>query len=366
MRAYTLAVALLLVSGWAHAKDYAKQMQFQLFRPCTGNAALCGPMLLASGEVDDGAPERLKKLLQGMNASPRVVFDSPGGNLVAGIELGEVIRRFGLNTALGTQYSEETPAGMVVIASDIGCYSACAYAFMGGVSRFVLDGAKFGVHQFYGAREDHQAVTQVAVAVLSQYMKRMGVDRDLLDIASLTSSDEMTEISKADAVLYNLDNTMPSLASWQIQPLDDGDMAVVTVQQRPGSDSQTVVGLALLDTDKTQLAVVVRVKDIITRRSHDQIPNYLPEDGEHATICAGNKKCALLTPRVPWSYDSSDMSIMAIYTTSLEDLVSVVVDEAPLRIEAGFPAVAEDLDPSVQLGREGLRPAMLSLLKRSL
>jgi hypothetical protein len=347
------------------AKDYPKQMRFEFFQPCAGSASYCGPMLLAQGEIDAGAPERLKDMLQSINYYPRIVFDSPGGNLLAGLQMGELIRSWGLNTALGLQYSEEVGGSIRIVASEVGCYSACAYAFMGGTSRFVLDGAHFGVHQFSGAVEDQQASAQVTLAVLSQYMKRMGVDRDLLDVASLTSADEVTEIAHADAVQYNLDNTSPALADWKLLPLDDGEMAVTVIQQKAGSDSRTFVGFAKLPDDRTRIAIVVRALGLVSQRSPALIPNYLPDGDSEATLCSGELLCVPLTLVDAWAYDAPSNSLVGVYTAPVDAVISTVIDSAPLRISIGFPEAANDLDPSVTLGREGLSGALLSLLKQS-
>jgi hypothetical protein len=358
-------LCLAILCGTAVAKEYEKTMRFEVFQPCAGTASFCGPMILAQGELDPGAPERLKKILQSMNVYPRVVFDSPGGNLLAGVQMGELIRSWGLNTAIGLGYMKETPDGMHAVALDVGCYSACAYAFMGGVSRYVLDGAHFGVHQFSGAVENQQASTQVTLAFLSQYMKRMGVDRDLLDVASLTSADDVTEIAHQDAVQFNLDNTTPAAADWKLMPLDDGEMAVTVTQQKAGSDSSTFVGFAKLPGDRARIAIVVRALNLVSQRSPALIPNYLPDEASEATLCSGETVCAPLTLADAWSYDPSKNTMVGVYTAPVDAVIKAVIDRAPLRINIGFSEAANDIDPSVELGREGLESALLSLLKQS-
>lgn len=85
---YLWVFVLLALAGVAGAKEYASTMHFVVFQPCMGSASFCAPMVLAQGELDPAAPERLKALLQKMVGSPRIVFDSPGGNLVAGLNNG--------------------------------------------------------------------------------------------------------------------------------------------------------------------------------------------------------------------------------------------------------------------------------------
>lgn len=83
-----------------------------------------------------------------------VAFDSSGGNLRAGLLLGMVLRGAGLNSLVADQYTEELfedgsfETVIFPVSTDVGCFSACAYAFMGGVSRKLEEGDRIGVHQF--------------------------------------------------------------------------------------------------------------------------------------------------------------------------------------------------------------------------
>lgn len=58
----------------------------------------------------------------------KVLLHSPGGSLIAGLELGELIRARGMETEIGIWKSEGTFGDTV----DGGyCMSACSYAFLG-------------------------------------------------------------------------------------------------------------------------------------------------------------------------------------------------------------------------------------------
>jgi len=61
------------------------------------------------------------------------------------------------------------------VLPDSGCFSACAYAFMGGSDRRVLKDGALGVHQFYGRSGEIDEGSSQAV-----------VSRHLLDVASVT------------------------------------------------------------------------------------------------------------------------------------------------------------------------------------
>src|SRR6266567_9560998 len=72
-----------------------------------------------------------------------VAFSSDGGSLVAGLRIGEAIRRKGFSTFV--------PDGRR-------CASACALAWLGGVERFIGTGGKIGFHAAYDPTADESGV----------------------------------------------------------------------------------------------------------------------------------------------------------------------------------------------------------------
>src|SRR5262245_18829235 len=66
-----------------------------------GNCTGCS-WIAAVGVIDETTPQRLESFLATLPAGDAVVvLHSPGGSLVAGLQLGLVIRQHGLNTAVG-------------------------------------------------------------------------------------------------------------------------------------------------------------------------------------------------------------------------------------------------------------------------
>ncbi len=123
-------------------------------------------VLLVQGKFElPDADEFSRQVLQ--NDIVMVMLDSVGGNLVTSIEIGYFIREKGLNTLVPTN-------GV--------CYSACTYAFMGGVERSIDDNAPFAMHRPYFDEEmdgkynvgyDAGIVTSVMVVT---YLIEMGLD----------------------------------------------------------------------------------------------------------------------------------------------------------------------------------------------
>ncbi|MVO17787.1 hypothetical protein GO984_18375, partial [Rhodobacteraceae bacterium CY05] len=169
----------------------------------------------ARGPIDEETVADFQTFLaEGPDWLPkRIRFNSPGGSLAQGIQLGAELRRLGFATEVGNH--EPHPAWPNMSSWDFTrrtpgiCASACAYAFMGGVERRVDHGSRIGVHQFYSAAQAdggsdsqpilvQQGVEQELVSQLLDYTLRMGVDGRVLVHAGLSQPHEM-DLSQFDA-----------------------------------------------------------------------------------------------------------------------------------------------------------------------
>lgn len=341
---------------------YPAQMEFTTFSPCRGSASFCGLRILARGEIDKGAPERLKALLAHYDYTLVIAFDSPGGSLSAGLELGALIRARGMNTEVAPEYTaevltaDEQSSEIVVVATNVGCFSACAYAFMGGVSRTLENGGRIGVHQFQGAQADGESVAQSITALISQYMLAMGVDRDVLDVAGLTAADEITLVSNADAVRYNLDNQSPAKSKWELTALEGGTRAVKVIQQHPGEDRTTTIILVVNDEDASQLYAIVGYGPI------DQ-NSKAPSEMEVTTggFCGEPGECMQIRAAKNWEYDAKRDLYVGYFAFRLKDFLNAVRNSDTIRFDAGLPNALSGYSPSVELGTEGLKNALIAI-----
>ena len=94
------------------------------------------------GEIDAATPKRLSHVLSTIPPGAiSISFNSSGGNLVAGMELGRIIRRYGASTSIGVR----DPKSSLLQPGQ--CFSACSLAFLGGSYRHLKKGSKYGVHR---------------------------------------------------------------------------------------------------------------------------------------------------------------------------------------------------------------------------
>jgi ATP-dependent protease ClpP protease subunit len=114
-----------------------------------------------------------------------IMFDSPGGNPNAAMQLGRIIRASGIMTWQLRAFQ---------------CESACAFAFLGGTQRFAEPGS-IGVHRnsftddYSGDSQQAASDIQQLTADLIMYFKEMGVDPAILSVAYRYDRDDIRYLS---------------------------------------------------------------------------------------------------------------------------------------------------------------------------
>ncbi len=156
--------------------------------------------IYASGDITQGTAVKFVNFIKQNNIGVATVyFDSYGGSLMEGIALGEIIREMGYDTSIGT--TQNRLSGI--------CASACAYAFAGGVARYIYDDRqRLGLHQFYSTKgiQGNISATQNTAALVAKHFSDMGVDDEAFILASSTHSTTMKWLSKEEARKINFAN----------------------------------------------------------------------------------------------------------------------------------------------------------------
>src|SRR5262249_41955236 len=107
-----------------------------------------------------------------------VRFESNGGSVVTGIQIGEIIRLREVHTIV--------PAGAR-------CASACALAWLGGSKRFMGPGARIGLHAASDRRSGQTA--SVANALMGAYLTRVGLPYSAVIYLARTAPNSVTWLS---------------------------------------------------------------------------------------------------------------------------------------------------------------------------
>jgi hypothetical protein len=229
MRPFFFVPSLLLALFLA---TYADAMTFR----GEGNGGNCSgcEWIVADGEITAETPKQFVKFLADKNYNVTIYLNSPGGDLMAGIKLGELIREKGFSTGVGTSVPEPINPMFRRIAGGK-CVSACAYAFLGGVSRDGNSGV-IGVHQFYNeatikdpSGKLFDAIdlsrNQLISALVIDYVFRMGVDPRVVSIASATLPGDIRYFSKTELDEFMVNWSPDSFEPWSIEPSGLGIVA---------------------------------------------------------------------------------------------------------------------------------------------
>lgn len=200
--------------------------------------------IAAEGEIVSSTADDLEKFFEnsGYSENPggwSVRLNSPGGDLAGGLRLGKLIRRLKLDTEVGA--SEQESHGFWRRTPGIAA-SACAFAFLGGLSREVSEG-ELGVHQFYDAIalenpsekvfnsldvSNHQFIS----ALLIDYAVSMGVDPRFVAEAASTPPEKMRFLDSKRLEDLNVRWQPNEFEPWSIEPFEKGVIAITKTKGR--------------------------------------------------------------------------------------------------------------------------------------
>lgn len=148
------------------------------------------------GFIDTGASGRLGRLLDREQVHAAVVyFNSPGGHLVEAMLLGRLLRERAYDTSVGARAADAyVPAAGT-------CFSACPFAYAGGVRRSFEPGSVFGVHRAQNRFpvSDESIFQGVVSAQAEEYLAGMGVSRDLAELMAEAPHDSIRYIAPQEA-----------------------------------------------------------------------------------------------------------------------------------------------------------------------
>ena len=119
-----------------------------------------------------------------------VTFNSDGGSLLAGIEIGKTIRLKSFAT---------------VVLDGERCASACAFAWLGGSPRFMGTDSFVGFHAAYVEREGRPTETGVGNALLGSYLTQIGLSESAVVYITKAAPTEMTWLNFRDAEQIGID-----------------------------------------------------------------------------------------------------------------------------------------------------------------
>ena len=204
------------------APSHAAEMSFTTigYSSDPGCSNDCPRLMQASGAITTKTPQEFLKFARAEIDRPGLLnvllIHSPGGSVKASLELGRSLRKLGtivivaramdrrqLDGAAG-RAQKGLSSSMRFVSGT--CASACVYALAGGYKRVVPPESRIAVHRMAGNVSNYDFVagayenTRVyagasELETLSQYIKTMGVNTDLVGMAESVPHDQARVLS---------------------------------------------------------------------------------------------------------------------------------------------------------------------------
>ncbi len=168
---------------------------------CSGR---CPHVIVADGVIESSTPQAfvdfLKSGAEDKKLKRIVFFNSRGGNVVASMAFGHMLRELRVAGVVGRFHAQGDPGPYIGE-----CLSACVYAMMGAVRRVAPPGSEVALHRmsivetegegWFGQRTTRSFADAPMVAVLARYARGMGVNPALVLAAESLPPDTMHVLS---------------------------------------------------------------------------------------------------------------------------------------------------------------------------
>ena len=174
----------------------------------------CPDVIVADGVIEAETPQAFVDFLKSGGADIKlrriVFFNSRGGNVVASMVFGHILRGLRIAGIVGRFETGGDPGPYVGQ-----CLSACVYALMGAVRRVAPPGSEIGLHRMSivesqgggflrPPRVTRSFADPPMVAVLGRYARRMGVDPALVRAAESLPPDTVHVLSREEMRRWSL------------------------------------------------------------------------------------------------------------------------------------------------------------------
>jgi hypothetical protein len=211
---FGLFLALVLAPDLVRAQE----MSFRLVS-VRGSASCgrdCPVVISAEGEITNETPDAFLSFVENnvghSNLHAIVFLDSPGGKVVASMELGKVLRELGAAAIVG-RVGPDVGSGITDFMAAR-CLSACVYALIGAKKRVIPPESLVGIHRMFAYVDAVDAEGETGLyrrydngemaAVLSRYTGMMGVSPRLITMAEHISSDRIHIMTRAEIARFRL------------------------------------------------------------------------------------------------------------------------------------------------------------------
>jgi hypothetical protein len=178
----------------------------------------CPEWIYAFGSIEPTTPALLSKVFRQMgNRRLPIIIESQGGDLEAGIKMGRMIRKRGLNVAVGHTrfevcrpelksckplFSRDIAFAGTAVPERANCDSACQYVLAGGTRRIASPYNYLGLHKPFKPNQNAEKAIARVKPMLKDFFSDMNVDPTIVDLAY--ASVKMTDLTSQQATDFRL------------------------------------------------------------------------------------------------------------------------------------------------------------------
>jgi hypothetical protein len=201
-------------------------------------------VIMLNGEVTHSLASDFNRALAARPSARIVVLNSPGGYVDNALRVARLVRERGMST---------------LVAKGMGCYSACAYIFFAGASRWVE--GELGVHQISAEVAD-LVMAQTTLGDVLDALDSYGVEQTVISVMLKTPPQDMYIFTMREIADLGINLGGPILIAdldLAVQPTpganSPGDSSQVvppandTPPVQPGTGGTAYVQLALQSTE---------------------------------------------------------------------------------------------------------------------
>jgi len=172
--------------------------------PAGTSAAATDRIIYLDGYFDSGSAARVAEEVARHRIPAALVYlNSPGGSLLEAMAIGQLLRDHGFETEVGTRTAHPLRPTRGV------CYSACPFAYAGGVRRSLAAGSLLGVHRAENRLPvpDESDFERRVQGDATAYLEQMGVSPQLYALMAQVPPGKIRLISLEEAAHLALVNS---------------------------------------------------------------------------------------------------------------------------------------------------------------
>ncbi len=214
-RLFAIGVALAcLAPGFARAGSQPMQFHVEPLRSAACGAR-CPNVVVADGVIEPNTPEVFADFARSAARTPNMkslmLINSPGGNVVASMDFGQMLRQLHIAAVVASYGSDGFRAG----PTPGECVSACVYALMGAVRRVAPEESRVALHRMsvsetlmptrgHVGSVSRRFADERLVDKVARYARQMGVSPDVVMQAESLDPDHVRSLSAREMQRWRL------------------------------------------------------------------------------------------------------------------------------------------------------------------